>query len=149
MSTLPARISRCEARRTRGFTLIEIMVVIVIIGLLVSVVGPNLMSKLGSAKTKTARIQLEDLAAALDLYFLEVGAYPSSQEGLTALISQPPNVAKWHGPYLRKSVLPRDPWGNPFVYEFPGTHGPYDLRSMGADGKEGGSDDAADIVSWE
>lgn len=135
--------------RDGGFTLLEIMVVIVIIGLLVSVVGPNLMGKVGTAKLKTARLQLEELAASLDLYALEVGQYPTTQQGLGALVVAPADVKNWHGPYLKKTRVPVDPWDRPYVYDAPGKHGAYDLQSYGADGQAGGEGDAADIVNWE
>lgn len=135
-------------KHQRGFTLIELLVVLVIVGLLMSVVGPRVMKYVGSSKTDTARVQVEELASALDMYYLEVGRYPTQQQGLQALIQQPPGVARWQGPYLRKSTIPSDPWGNDYVYRFPGQHGPFDLFSLGADGQPGGDGENADIVSW-
>lgn len=132
-----------------GFTLIEIMVVVVIIGLLVSIVGPNMLGKVQTAKAKAARAQIENLGAALDLYYLETGTYPTTAEGLQALILPPANLPAWHGPYLKKTKVPLDPWGAPYLYQSPGKHGAYDLVSLGADGKEGGDGDGTDIVSWE
>lgn len=131
-----------------GFTLIELLVVLVILGLLAGLVGPQVMKYLGHSKTKTARLQLEDLGAGLDLYRLEIGHYPGSDEGLDALVRQPAGQANWNGPYLKKKVLPNDPWGYPYHYRFPGTHGNYDLYSLGADNKEGGTGENLDIVSW-
>lgn len=136
------------AARGRGFTLIELLVVLVILGLLASVVAPNVMSRLGGAKAKTARVQIEDLGAALDLYQLEVGTLPSTEDGLTALVQKPANLERWNGPYLRKSVIPKDPWGNDYHYRSPGEHGAYDLYSLGADNAPGGEDDDADVTSW-
>jgi len=137
------------SRSADGFTLIEILVVIVIIGLLASVVGPNIVGKLGGAKIKTAKLQIDDLGAALDLYYLEIGQYPSSEQGLTALIQAPSGVVGWQGPYLKKNTIPRDPWGHDYQYRAPGEHGAYDLWSLGADGKLGGEGDDADLQSWD
>jgi len=132
-----------------GFTLIELLVVLVILGLLAGLVGPQVMKYLGGAKSDTARLQIEDMGAALDLYRLEVGRYPTGQEGLQALVEQPPGVDRWNGPYLRKKKVPKDPWGREYQYEQPGEHGQYDLYSLGADGSPGGEGENADIVSWE
>lgn len=134
---------------TSGFTLIELLVVLVILGLLMSVVGPRVMKYVGGAKSDTAKMQIEELASALDMYHLEVGSYPAQNVGLKALIEQPAGVSRWKGPYLRKSNIPTDPWGNEFVYRFPGKYGPFDLYSLGADGQPGGEGEAADINSWE
>ncbi len=134
---------------TSGFSLIELLVVLVILGLLAAVVGPNVMNKLGGAKSKTARLQIEDLSAALDIYSLEVGKYPASDEGLAALVSNPNNVSSWNGPYLKKKTVPSDPWGNPYHYKSPGNNGAYDLYSLGADNAAGGEGESADINSWE
>lgn len=138
-----------SANRAQGFSLIEILVALVIIGLLASVVAPNLIGKVGGAKSKTARIQIEDLSAALELYYLEVGTYPTTQQGLAALVAQPEGVTTWNGPYLRKSAVPDDPWGAPYHYEAPGKFGPFGVWSYGIDGEEGGEGEAADILSWE
>lgn len=132
----------------RGFTLIELLVVLVILGLLASVVAPNVMSRLSGAKTKTAQLQVQDMGAALDLYALEVGTYPRTEDGLQALVAQPGGVERWNGPYLKKSTIPKDPWGHDYEYRSPGTHGAYDLYSLGADGAEGGESEDADITSW-
>lgn len=136
-------------QRQRGFTLIELLVVLVILGLLMSVVGPRVMKYVGGAKTDTARMQVQELAAALDMYLLEVGRYPSQDVGLRALIEQPAGEKRWKGPYLRKSAVPNDPWGNDYVYRSPGQHGPFDIFSFGADGQLGGEGEDADIGSWE
>ena len=136
-------------KRQRGFTLIELLVVLVILGLLMSVVGPRVMKYVGGAKTDTARMQIQELSAALDMYHLEVGRYPSQDVGLRALIEQPAGEKRWKGPYLRKSNVPNDPWGNDYVYRFPGQHGPFDLFSYGADGQLGGEGEDAEIGSWE
>lgn len=135
--------------RQRGFTLLEILVVLVILGLLASLVGPQVFRQLASSKSKTAALQIEELGAALDLYRLEVGQYPSTREGLDALIERPSGVSLWNGPYLKKKVIRADPWGNPYQYRAPGEHGEYDLFSYGADQKEGGEGENRDVVSWE
>lgn len=135
-------------RRNSGFTLIEILVVILIVGLLASVVGPNLIGKLGGAKTKTAKLQVEELSAALDLYYLELDSYPATAQGLRALIQAPEGGEAWNGPYLKKQRIPLDPWGREYQYRSPGQHGAFDLWSWGADGAEGGDAEAADVVSW-
>ena len=138
-----------QSASNNGFSLIELLVVLVILGLLASVVAPNVMNKLGGAKSKTARLQIEDLGAALDIYSLETGRYPSTEEGLDALIKNPGNIQNWNGPYLKKNTIPDDPWGNPYHYKHPGDHGAYDLYSLGADNSEGGDKDNADVQSWE
>lgn len=132
-----------------GFTLVELLVVLAILGLLAGLVGPQVMKFLGSSKTKTASLQIEDLAATLDLYRLEVGRYPRGEEGLRALVEDPGDVAGWNGPYLKKGKVPKDPWGNDYRYRFPGQHGTFDIWSLGADGREGGDGENADITSWE
>lgn len=135
--------------RPAGFTLIELMVVLAILGLLAGLVGPRVMKHLDDSKARTARLQVEDLAAALDLYRLEVGDYPTAEQGLAALIAAPSGVTQWNGPYLRKRHLPQDPWGHDYLYRIPGTGGAYDLYSLGADAQEGGDGDNRDIYNWE
>jgi len=135
-------------RRQAGFTLIELLVVLVILGLLAGLVGPKVLSYLGSSRTKTAHLQIEQLGAALDLYKLDSGGYPSSAQGLAALVAAPPGAANWHGPYLAKGKLPDDPWGHPYHYRQPGQHGDYDLCSFGSDDQEGGEGEAQDVTSW-
>lgn len=131
----------------RGFTLLELLVVIVIIGLLAGYVGPRYFSQLGKSEIKAAQVQVRALQDALDQYRLDTGVYPTADQGLSALILQPAGVTGWGGPYLKKDV-PMDPWGHPYQYAMPGEHGEYDLYSMGKDGRSGGSGEAADIVSW-
>ena len=137
--------------RKKGFTLIELLVVMVILGLLASLVAPKFFSKIGQSKVKTAKAQIELFGSALDSFYLDVGRYPTTEEGLKALINRPDSVPedKWKGPYLPKTKIPKDPWGNDYVYKSPGEHGKYDLYSLGADGKEGGEGENKDIVSWE
>ncbi|MCX7914240.1 MAG: type II secretion system major pseudopilin GspG [Thermodesulfovibrionales bacterium] len=134
-------------RNKKGFTLVELLVVMVIIGLLAALVGPRLFPKLGKGKQSAAKAQIELLGQALDQFRLDVGRYPTTEEGLNALITNP-GIEKWEGPYLKKG-LPLDPWGRPYVYQSPGSHGEYDLISYGADGKPGGEGEDKDIVSWE
>jgi general secretion pathway protein G len=132
----------------QGFTLIEMLVVISIIALIMSLVGPRVLNFLGESKVKAARIQIEGLTSALDLYALDTGQYPSSSEGLEALMQRPGSVTSWSGPYLKGNVVPKDPWGKSYIYRAPGQHGAYDILSYGADGQEGGTGAAADITSW-
>jgi general secretion pathway protein G len=147
---MPARTlsrSGTSARRLRGFTLLELLVVMVIIGLLASIIAPQYFAQIGKSSAKVARAQIESFGQALDQYRLDVGRYPSSEQGLAALRTAPAGVAQWHGPYLKRDV-PADPWGHPYVYVAPGPHGDYDLVSLGADGQPGGEGDAADVTSW-
>lgn len=134
-------------RKERGFSLIELLIVMVILGLLASLVGPRMFGKLGMAKQKTAKTQIEMLMTALDAYRLDIGHYPASQEGLDALVRDP-GEEKWKGPYLAKGV-PNDPWDNPYEYQNPGEHGEVDIFSYGLDGRPGGEDENADVASWE
>lgn len=135
--------------RATGFTLLELLVVLVILGLLASLVGPQVLKQLGNSKTKSAALQIEEYSAALDLFRLEVGRYPSNNEGLEALISKPPDANNWNGPYLTKKVIREDPWGSPYIYRFPGEHSDFDLYSLGADSKEGGDGENQDVGSWQ
>lgn len=137
------------SRAPRGFTLIELLVVLAIIGLLAGLVGPQVIKHLGESKTKAARLQIEELSSSLDMYRLDVGRYPPSDEGLEALIEQPASAKFWNGPYLRKKKVPLDPWNNPYHYVSPGQHGKFDVFSLGADGAEGGEGEDRDILSWE
>lgn len=130
-----------------GFTLLELLVVMVIIGLLASYVGPRYFSQVGKSEIKTTRAQIDALEKALDQYRLDVGHYPSSEQGLAALNTRPTNEPRWDGPYLKKNIPP-DPWGNPYVYKQPGDHNEYDILSYGNDGQAGGNGEAADIVNW-
>jgi general secretion pathway protein G len=133
--------------RVRGFTLLELLVVMVIIGLLASFVAPKYFAQIGKSETKTARAQLDALEKALDQYRIDVGHYPSVEQGLLALSDRPTGETRWSGPYLKKA-LPPDPWGHAWLYKYPGEHGEYDLLSYGRDGQPGGIDDAQDIVNW-
>lgn len=132
----------------RGFTLIEIMIVVIIIGLLAALVAPKLFGKLTMAKQKSAKAQIELFGTALDAFRLDTGRYPATEEGLKALREKPSGAENWDGPYLPKEI-PLDPWGKPYVYKSPGEHGEYDLISFGLDGVEGGEGENQDIVSWK
>jgi general secretion pathway protein G len=138
-----------QHRAQRGFTLLELLVVLVILGLLAAVAGPQVMKHVGGAKSSTAKLQIEEFGAALDMYKLEVGRYPNSQEGLQALSEAPAGASNWNGPYLKKKTVPKDPWGNDFRYASPGQHGAFDIYSYGADNREGGEGEDKDIVSWQ
>jgi len=135
--------------KQKGFTLIEILVVLAIIGLLAGLIGPQVMKQFSSSKPKAARLQIEGLVSALELYRLDIGRYPSSEQGLSALIQSPDGVNNWNGPYLRKKTIPTDPWDASYQYVYPGLKSEVDVFSLGADGRSGGTDDNADINSWE
>ena len=135
------------ASSNRGFTLLELLVVIVIIGLLASLVAPKYFNQIGKSNIKIAKAQIDALEKALDQYRLDVGSYPSTETGLAALTSKPQTLDRWQGPYLKKPAPP-DPWGHAYQYKSPGDHGDYDLFSFGADGQAGGSGEAADVTSW-
>ena len=139
-------------KKSSGFTLIEIMIVMVIIAMLAALVGPRVMGALGSSKVKSTKIQIETLAATVDAFHLDTGRFPTQAEGLQVLVenSEKAPIKNWRGPYLKKNKLPLDGWGNPFIYEIPSRHKmPFDIYSLGADGKPGGADDDAEIGNWD
>lgn len=136
-----------NSRRPHGFTLLELLVVMVIIGLLAGYVGPKYFAQVGKSEVKTAQAQVNALEKALDTYRLDTGHYPSTELGLNALSTQPANETKWQGPYLKKAVPP-DPWGKPYLYKQPGEHSEFDLYSYGKDGQPGGTGDNVDITNW-
>lgn len=135
-------------RNERGFTLIELIVVVIILGLLAGLVAPKFFGKLGMSKQNTAKSQIALFGSALDEFRLDNGRYPTTTEGLEALRTKPEDTKNWAGPYLPKAI-PQDPWGNEYIYTSPGEHGPYDLTSYGLDGEPGGEEENKDIVSWE
>ncbi|RTZ72752.1 MAG: type II secretion system protein GspG [Gammaproteobacteria bacterium] len=137
-------MNRSKRHLNKGFTLIELLVVLAILAMLAGLVGPKVMDALGSSKSKAAKVQIEDLSAALDMYRLDLGNYPKE---LSALVES--SGSNWNGPYLKKRKLPKDPWGNDYVYRFPGEHGDFDIVSYGADGQPGGEGDNRDITSWD
>ena len=147
VNQLLTRNRRSSFRRTleRGFTLVEMLVVISIIALIMALVGPRVLNFLGESKVKAAKIQIASLESALDLYALDTGQYPSGSDGLDALMHRPGGVTSWSGPYLKGNEVPNDPWGKPYIYRSPGEHGPYDIVSYGPKGQEGGT---AEINSW-
>ena len=126
-----------------GFTLVELLVVLVILGLVMGLVGPRVLNYLSSSRDRTAKLQIEALTSALDLYYLDLGRYPTTSEGLQALVKRPPGAESWSGPYLKQNAVPLDPWGRPYEYRVPGKTGPFAITSLGGDGQKGGSDSAA------
>lgn len=149
MQRLSTRATTARSTPQRGFTLLELLVVLVVLGLLAGIVAPKYFGQLGRSEAKVARAQIEGLGKALDLYRLEVGHYPSSEQGLQALVSSPSGEPRWSGPYLQKNV-PQDPWGRAYIYRQPGENGgEYDLLSMGKDGQPGGEGENAEITSWQ
>ena len=144
-----AKFIESAARAQRGFTLVEILVVITIIALIMGMVGPRVLNYLSESKAKAAKIQIESFSSALDLFYLDTGRYPSGSEGLVALVRAPGNIAAWNGPYLKGGSVPADPWGNPYVYRSPGEHGAYDILSYGSDGKKAEPAQPHDITSWQ
>ena len=149
MSSLGVRnTATAEVGAQRGFTLLELLVVMVIIGLLTGYVGPKYFSQIGKSEIKAARSQIDALEKALDQYRLDTGHYPGDELGLAALVTRPASEGRWDGPYLKKGV-PLDPWGNPYVFKSPGEHGEFDLLSFGKDGRPGGEGEGADITNWQ
>ena len=138
-------IERKARHGEQGFTLVEMLVVIAIIGLIMGLIGPRVLNYLSESKVKAAKIQMQSFSSSLDLFNLDAGRYPSTSEGLAALVRRPPGVAAWNGPYLKGGNVPNDPWNNPYIYRAPGEHNPFDIVSLGSDGQEGGSGTAADI----
>ena len=137
------------AKRDRdgGFTLVELLVVLVILSLIMGLVAPRVLGYLSDARVRSAKLQIDSLSAALDLFYLDAGRYPSQSEGLTVLVRRPASIDNWNGPYLKQSALPQDPWGHNYEYRVPGQNAPYMIVSLGSDGRQGGSDDAGDIAS--
>jgi general secretion pathway protein G len=148
MKTRPKSAESSGLFSRDGFTLIELLVVIVIIGLLAALVGPRVFKRVGQSQTAAAKAQIELLGQALDQFRLDTGGYPTTSEGLNALLTDP-GIHTWDGPYLRKNIIPQDPWGEPYKYQSPGTKSEYDLYTYGKDKSPGGEKDNADVVSWE
>jgi general secretion pathway protein G len=141
---------RSSQQRERGFSLLELLAVLVILGILAGVFAPKFLGQAESAKRKAAKLEIDQIGQSLDLYKLEIGKYPTSQEGLAALVTAPSGTTNWNGPYLKKTTVPKDPWGNEYKYVSPGDQNrPYDIVSFGSDGKEGGDGDGKDITSWQ
>ncbi len=147
-ASVAVRSGRRPRRRPRGFTLLELLVVLAILSFLALIAVPQVLKYLGGAKSDTAAIQVQQLGATLDLYRLDAGSYPTEEQGLDALFERPADAERWNGPYLKKRAMIDDPWGNRFIYRFPGEHGEYDIYSLGADGQEGGEGEDQDLVSW-
>jgi len=135
-------------RNDRGITLIELLVVMVILAMFATIVGSRVLSRVDKAKQVKAKADIQEFEGMLDMFRLDVGRYPSAEEGLQALRTKPSGVDNWDGPYLKKELV-TDPWGRPYIYRFPGQHGDFDLIALGADGQEGGDGDGLDIVSWK
>lgn len=148
LERLARRMPAKALRDKRGFTLMELMVVLLIIAAISAIAVPMYMNHLAKARVQTASVQVKQLGTILDMYRLDVGHYPSSAEGLQSLVTAPPGVDRWAGPYLKNKEALTDPWGDPYQYRSPGDHGKYDLWSNGADGTEGGEGENADITSW-
>ncbi len=142
-----SRYRRVLLSGSPGFTLIEMLVVLVIIGLIMGLVGPRVLNYLSEARVKAAKLQIEAFSSSLDLFYLDTGRYPSTSEGLSALAKRPGNLQGWNGPYLKTGVVPQDPWSHEYVYRSPADRAPYEIISLGSDGREGGTGNAADIKS--
>jgi general secretion pathway protein G len=148
LNTFVTKMADRRAQRALGFTLIELLVVLVIVGLLAAFAAPQVLNYLGRAKTDAAKAQIQNIASILDLYRLEVGSYPDERDGLEALLEQPTGAPRWNGPYVKRRENLIDPWGQMYIYRYPGEHGAYDLSSLGADQAEGGEGEDEDITSW-
>ncbi|MBU3887026.1 MULTISPECIES: type II secretion system major pseudopilin GspG [Methylosinus] len=149
-SLLSKRAGRLLRTASPGYTLVEMLVVLTIISLILGLVGPRVLNYLGESRVKTAKLQIESFASALDLFFIDAGRYPNASEGLAALVQRPSGVDVWNGPYVKGGRIPNDPWGKPYQYRFPIDHNPpYEISSYGSDGQEGGTGSAADISNVE
>lgn len=135
--------------RSGGFTLLELLIVMIIIGLLAALIGPKMIGRVGESRQTVAKQQIEGFSSALEMYKLDTTKYPTQEQGLDALVTEPQGIMNWKGPYLKKKFIPKDPWGNNYVYMYPGEHGDYDILSYGADGNSGGDGEDKDVASWE
>lgn len=142
------KTKRNDRRNERGYSLLELLVALAILSLIIAIAAPRLIGYFEASKAKTAKIQIANLSTAMDLYYLSNGGYPTEQQGLKALVEKPEGRNAWDGPYLNKADGIIDPWGRPYTYKQPGIHGKIDIASLGADGKEGGTGEDADIGSW-
>ena len=135
--------------KKEGFTLLELLIVMIIIGLLAALIGPKMIGRVGESRQTVAKQQIEGFSSALEMYKLDTTKYPTQEQGLEALVTQPQGIVNWKGPYLKKKFIPKDPWGNNYVYIFPGANSDYDIISYGADGNQGGDGENKDVLSWE
>lgn len=140
---------KLELLKRGGFTLLELLIVMIIIGLLAALIGPKMIGRVGESRQTVAKQQIEGFSSAMEMYKLDTTKYPTQEQGLEALVTEPQGIANWKGPYLKKKFIPKDPWGNNYVYTYPGEHGDYDIVSYGADGNSGGDGEAKDVASWE
>ena len=148
MTETPTLLRPIRRRGEDGFTLLELLVVLAIMGLLAAIVAPQVLKYLGSSRSQTAKVQVQNIGAALELYKLDVGRYPTQDEGLNALVTAPPTAAGWNGPYLQKATALKDPWAQPYLYRIPGQHGEVDVYTLGSDKAEGGTGEARDVGNW-
>lgn len=146
--TRSAARKRIRRKLQRGYSLLELLIVLAIMALIIAIAAPRMIGYFEASKGKTAKIQIANISTALDLYYLANGSYPSEQAGLKALVERPDGVTTWDGPYLNRADGIVDPWGRPYLYKLPGAHGKFDVSSLGADGKEGGTGEDADVGSW-
>ena len=147
MKRMSGKTATDDRRKEGGFTLLELLVVLAILGLLAALVAPQVLKYLGRAKSDSAQIQIQNIAGTLDLFRLDVGRYPTNAEGLAALVQRPSGLESWNGPYMKDKSVPKDPWGHPYTYKIPGEHGEYDLYSLGADDQPGGTGENADVTN--
>ncbi len=149
-TTTPEQLGKRLRRRRgdEGFTLLEMLVVLAIMGLLAAIIAPQVLKYLGTSRSQTTKVQIQNVDAALQLFRLDVGRFPTQEEGLGALVTAPSTAPGWNGPYLQKSAALNDPWGTPYVYKIPGKHGEIDVYSLGSDKAEGGTGEAADVGNW-
>ncbi len=138
-----------ELLKRDGFTLLELLIVMIIIGLLAALIGPKMIGRVGESRQTVAKQQIEGFSSAMEMYKLDTTKYPTQEQGLEALVTETQGIANWKGPYLKKKFIPKDPWGNNYVYTYPGEHGDYDIISYGADGNSGGDGESKDVASWE